>query len=173
MNTGLTMLVQSIYKDILLSPPPSAYRHPVAPSFKCCWCCKFEMFSLPLLAAALLRLNSVSSSQHWQIRCWSCWVGWEEVCSPTLEAIGYPYPDCPGGRDAAGKSPHCSYGRWPCLREGGGITPQLPLSQKKWQIEFTTGEWFQYPLYSWRDRALRHISASSRFKPRRSKTQPQ
>lgn len=109
---------------------PSAYRHPVTLFFKRCWCCKFEVFSL-LLLAVLLRLNLVSNSQHWLIRCWSRWVGWEEVCSPTLEAVWPPTLAVQEGGNAAGKSPHCSYGRWPCLGQGSGTLPQLPLSQKK------------------------------------------
>lgn len=87
MNTGLNMLVQSVYKNHLLPPLLIVIQ----------WLClsdaadncKAEMLSL-LLLAALLSANPVSNSQHWQIRCWSCWIWWEGVCSSPLQAAWLP-----------------------------------------------------------------------------------
>lgn len=145
MNTGLNMLVQSVYKNHLV--PPSAYRHPVALSFRCWWCCEVEILSLPLLAA-LLTANPLSNSQHWQIGCWSCWVGRTERRSISLLCM---LRGCPGGQGGTRGTTVLQLweGTDRALGKGGGGMPQLPLPPNK-SKELNLQ--LQYPLYGWSER---------------------
>lgn len=116
-------------------------------------------------------------------RCWSCWVGREEMCSSPLQAASWlPTPAAQKGSSrgsARGRSrgsprgaTYCSYGRGACPGKGDCSNASIAFvseNVKNWICSWIAVSfvWVRWKI------ALNHISASPQFRPKRSKTRPQ